>query len=72
MKLHLQLLSNAEGPFARPFVHIAWQGAFCSDLTAWSLLQHQKFVYVYSNSEMAATISEAGKLKMFAWDNEDV
>ena len=32
----------------------------------------ERFVYVYSNSEMAATIRDADELKMFAWDNEDV
>ena len=31
----------------------------------------EKFVYVYSNSEIA-TICDADELKMFAWDNENV
>ena len=29
-------------------------------------------VYVYSNSKVEATVSDADELKRFAWDNEDV
>ena len=32
----------------------------------------EKLVYVCLNSKMAANVSYADKLKMFAWDNEDV
>ena len=32
----------------------------------------EKLVYVYSNSKLVASIRDANKLKMFAWDNEDV
>ena len=32
----------------------------------------EKLVYVYSNSKMAAAVSNADELKMFAWDNEDL
>ena len=32
----------------------------------------EKLDYVYSNSKMAGTVSNADELKMFAWDNEDV
>ena len=32
----------------------------------------EKLVCVYLNSKMAATACDADKLKMFAWDNEDV
>ena len=31
----------------------------------------EKLVYVYSNSEMVATVLYANELKMFAWYNED-
>ena len=31
----------------------------------------EKLVYVYTNTKMAASIRDADKLKMFAWDNED-
>ena len=32
----------------------------------------EKLVYVYSNSKLVASTCNADKLKMFAWDNEDV
>ena len=32
----------------------------------------EKLVYVYSNSKLVASTSDADKLKMFAWDNKDV
>ena len=32
----------------------------------------EKLVYVYSNSKMASAVSDAKKLKMFAWDNDYV
>ena len=32
----------------------------------------EKLVYIYSNSKLMASTRDAEKLKMFAWDNEDV
>ena len=32
----------------------------------------EKLVYVYSNSKLVTATRDADKLKMFAWDNEDV
>ena len=32
----------------------------------------EKLVFVYSNSKLVASTCDADKLKMFAWDNEDV
>ena len=32
----------------------------------------EKLVYVCSNSKLVASTRDADKLKMFAWDNEDV
>ena len=32
----------------------------------------EKLVYAYSNSRLVASTRDADKLKMFAWDNEDV
>ena len=32
----------------------------------------EKLVYVYSNSKLVASTRDADKLKMLAWDNEDV
>jgi hypothetical protein len=37
-----------------------------------SLETTMKLVYVYSNSKMAATVSDACELKMHAWVNEHV
>jgi hypothetical protein len=45
------------------------QTKICNKL---SLETTMKLVYVFSNSKMAGTVSDACELKMYAWDNEDV
>jgi hypothetical protein len=54
---------------------LAWPSKVMTVMPSWHELSPattEKLVYVYLNSKMEATVRDADKLKIFAWDNEDV